>query len=110
MRQPATLRSFFDLFRIPSLRIVTTFVAVCHIRSVPGLHMAADVHLRQVHVGLARAGFEASVYPQIGTLVDCSPAERSPTACTLGEGGAVLGRIRRVCIARRLGIYMIGVK
>jgi predicted MFS family arabinose efflux permease len=68
-KQPASLRSFVQLFRIPSLRIVTLFVAF----STFGLYLVYTWLPTFIYdkfaVGLARAGFEASVYPQIGTLI-----------------------------------------
>jgi predicted MFS family arabinose efflux permease len=68
VQQPAGLGSFLRLFRIPSLRIVTLFVAV----STFGLYLVYTWLPTFIYdkfaVGLARAGFEASVYPQIGTL------------------------------------------
>jgi predicted MFS family arabinose efflux permease len=59
--------SFLSLFRIPSLRIVTAFVAVATF----GLYLVytwlPTFLYDKFSLGMARAGFEASVYPQIGT-------------------------------------------
>ncbi len=64
---PATLKSFTTLFRIPSLRIVTTYIAVATF----GLYLVytwlPTFLFDKFSIGLARAGFEASVYPQIGS-------------------------------------------
>lgn len=64
----ATFSSFLSLFRIPSLWVVTTFVSV----GTFGLYLVYTWLPTYYHdrfsLGLARAGFEASVYPQIGTI------------------------------------------
>lgn len=66
---PATFASFAALFRIPSLRIVAIFVSV----STFGLYLVytwlPTFLFDKFHLGMAQAGFEASVYPQLGTLV-----------------------------------------
>jgi predicted MFS family arabinose efflux permease len=66
---PATLKSFASLFRIPSLRIVAVYVSVATF----GLYLVytwlPTFLFDKFSIGLARAGFEASVYPQIGTAV-----------------------------------------
>lgn len=60
-------RSFLALFLIPSLRVVGVFVAVATF----GLFLVYTWLPTFLHdkfsLGLAKAGFEASVYPQIGT-------------------------------------------
>jgi hypothetical protein len=66
--ETATLSSFFRLFRIPSLRVVTTFVAV----GTLGLFLV-QIRLSmflydKFGLGL-RAGF-ASTFPQIGTALE----------------------------------------
>jgi MFS family permease len=62
------LGSFFGLLLIPSVRIATLFVAV----STFGLYLVytwlPTFLYDKFHLGLGRAGFEASVYPQVGTL------------------------------------------
>ncbi len=94
--QPATFGSFFRLFRIPSLRIVTLFVAV----STFGLYLVytwlPTFIYDKFHVGLARAGFEASVYPQIGTLVG------------LIVGGALADRLHASVKAARFTVVLAG--
>ena len=64
----ATLMSFASLFRNPSLRIVTIYVSVATF----GLYLVytwlPTFLFDKFSLGLARAGFEASVYPQIGTI------------------------------------------
>ncbi|MEZ5399471.1 MAG: MFS transporter [Bryobacteraceae bacterium] len=63
----ADARTFLALFRIPSLRVVTTFVSIATF----GLYLVYTWLPTFLHdkfsLGLASAGFEASVYPQIGT-------------------------------------------
>src|SRR5262249_17234895 len=60
---------FFGLLRIPSLRVVTLFVAVATF----GLYLVytwlPTFLYDKFQLGLARAGFEASVYPQIWTAL-----------------------------------------
>ena len=64
---PATFKSFTALFRIPSLRIITAYVSVATF----GLYLVytwlPTFLFDKFSIGVARAGFEASVYPQIGT-------------------------------------------
>jgi predicted MFS family arabinose efflux permease len=66
-RQNAGARTFLELLRIPSLRIVTIFAAC----STFGLFLVytwlPTFLYDKFSLGLARAGFEASIYPQIGT-------------------------------------------
>jgi len=63
----APFKSFFQLFRIPSLRIVGIFVGIATF----GLYLVytwlPTFLYDKFSLGLAHAGFEASVYPQIGT-------------------------------------------
>jgi predicted MFS family arabinose efflux permease len=63
----ADLKSFFVLFRIPSLCILTLAVAVATFGLFLVYTWLPTFLYDKFHVGLARAGFEASVYPQIGT-------------------------------------------
>jgi predicted MFS family arabinose efflux permease len=62
-------RSFLSLFLIPSLRVVSIFVSVATF----GLYLVYTWLPTFLHdkfsLGLARAGFEASVYPQAGTAL-----------------------------------------
>jgi predicted MFS family arabinose efflux permease len=66
--EKARLGTFIGLLRIPTLGIVTLFVAV----STFGLYLVytwlPTFLYDKFHLGMARAGFEASVYPQIGTV------------------------------------------
>jgi predicted MFS family arabinose efflux permease len=63
----ADVKSFLSLFRIPSLRVVGGFVSVATF----GLYLVYTWLPTFFHdkfsLGLARAGFEASVYPQAGS-------------------------------------------
>ena len=66
---PATLASFVSLFRIPSLRIVTIYISVATFGLFLVYTWLPTFLYDKFGIGLAQAGFEASVYPQIGTLV-----------------------------------------
>lgn len=65
----APFKSFFQLFRIPSLRIVAIFVAIATF----GLYLVytwlPTFLYDKFSLGLARAGVEASIYPQVGTAL-----------------------------------------
>jgi MFS family permease len=67
--QPASAGSFLALFRIPTLRIVTMFVSIATF----GLYLVytwlPTFLYDKFSLGLARAGFEASAYPQLGTAL-----------------------------------------
>lgn len=67
-KEPATIASFVHLFRIPSLRIVTTFVASATFGLFLVYTWLPTFLYDKFSLGLARAGFEASFYPQVGTL------------------------------------------
>jgi predicted MFS family arabinose efflux permease len=66
-RSAADLKSFFQLLKIPTVQIVAFAIAVATF----GLYLVytwlTTFLYDKFHIGLARAGFEASVYPQIGT-------------------------------------------
>jgi predicted MFS family arabinose efflux permease len=68
VKEPATATSFLRLFKIPSLRIVATFVASATFGLFLVYTWLPTFLYDKFSLGLARAGFEASVYPQIGTL------------------------------------------
>ncbi|MCC6391146.1 MAG: MFS transporter [Bryobacterales bacterium] len=65
----AAFRGFLSLFRIPSLRVVTFFVSIATF----GLYLVytwlPTFLYDKFSLGLAHAGFEASVYPQIGSAL-----------------------------------------
>ncbi|MEO7649180.1 MAG: MFS transporter [Bryobacteraceae bacterium] len=65
----ADFKSFFALFRIPSLRVVTAFVSVATFGLFLVYTWLPTLFLDKFSLGMARAGFEASVYPQIGTAL-----------------------------------------
>ncbi|HUQ92266.1 MAG TPA: MFS transporter [Bryobacteraceae bacterium] len=67
-RQASGAASFFRLFRIPSLLILNIFIAVATFALFLVYTWLPTFLYDKFHLGLARAGFEASVYPQIGTL------------------------------------------
>lgn len=95
-RKPATLSSFLRLFQIPSLRMVTLFVAVATF----GLYLVytwlPTFIYDKFQVGLARAGVEASVYPQIGTLFG------------LLAGGAIADRLYPSLKSARFAVVLAG--
>lgn len=66
---PASAASFVELLRIPSLRIVSFYIAIATF----GLYLVYTWLPTLFHdkfkLGLARAGFESSLYPQLGTIV-----------------------------------------
>jgi predicted MFS family arabinose efflux permease len=64
--KPASLRDFFSLFRIPSLSLLTGFVAIATFSIFLVYSWLPAFLSDKFALGLARAGFEASVYPQIG--------------------------------------------
>lgn len=61
------VRSFFGLLRIPTLRVVTAFVAIATFGLFLVYTWLPTFLYDKFSLGMARAGFEASVYPQIGT-------------------------------------------
>ena len=65
--ESAGLSSFFVLFRIPSLRVIALFVSVATFGLFLVYTWLPTFLFDKFKIGLARAGFEASVYPQIGT-------------------------------------------
>jgi predicted MFS family arabinose efflux permease len=65
--EPARLSSFLGLLKIPSLRLVTTFVAVATFALFLVYTWLPTLLYDKFQIGLARAAFEASVYPQVGT-------------------------------------------
>jgi predicted MFS family arabinose efflux permease len=95
-KQSAGLSSFLKLFRIPSLCIVTFFAAIATF----GLYLVytwlPTFIYDKFNVGIARAGFEASLYPQIGTLVG------------LIAGGALADRLYSSVKAARFSVVLVG--
>ncbi len=67
--EKAHFGSFFGLLRLPSLRSVTLFVAVATFGLFLVYTWLPTFLYDKFHLSLARAGFEASVYPQIGSLL-----------------------------------------
>jgi predicted MFS family arabinose efflux permease len=62
-------RSFLALFRIPTLRVVLVFVSVATFGLFLVYTWLPTFLYDKFSLGMARAGFEASVYPQIGTAL-----------------------------------------
>jgi predicted MFS family arabinose efflux permease len=67
--EKAQFRAFFRLFRIPSLRVVTLFVSIATFGLFLVWSWLPTFLYDKFHLGLARAGFEASVYAPIGTAL-----------------------------------------
>jgi predicted MFS family arabinose efflux permease len=67
--EPARLGTFFGLLRIPSLCVVTAFVSVATFGLFLVYTWLPTFLYDKFRLGLGRAGFEASVYPQIGTAL-----------------------------------------
>jgi predicted MFS family arabinose efflux permease len=65
----ASLSSFFGLFRNPSLRVVTIFVAIGTFGLFLVYTWLPTFLYDKFGLGMARSGFEASVFPQIGTAL-----------------------------------------
>ena len=66
--EPANAKTFLKLSRIPSVRIVATFAA-CSTFALFLVYTWLPTFLYdKFALGMARAGFEASIYPQIGSL------------------------------------------
>jgi predicted MFS family arabinose efflux permease len=93
---PATPRSFFALFRIPTLRIVTIFVSIGTFGLFLVYTWLPTFLYDKFSLGLARAGFEASVYPQAGT------------ALGLLAGGLIADRWHRRAKAGRFWVVSLG--
>jgi predicted MFS family arabinose efflux permease len=68
-RQPVWIGEFFRLFRIPSLCVVTLFVSIATFGLFLVWSWLPTFLYDKFHLGLARAGFEASVYAPIGTAM-----------------------------------------
>lgn len=66
--EPANAGAFLRLFRIPTLLLLTAFVSVATFALFLVYTWLPTFFYDKFHLSLARAGFEASVYPQIGTL------------------------------------------
>ena len=91
----ARFGTFFGLFRIPSLRVVTTFVAIATFGLFLVYTWLPTFLYDKFRLGLARAGFEASVYPQIGT------------ALGLLAGGGIADRYYERVRAARFWVIMV---
>lgn len=68
-REQVRFGDFFGLFRIPSLRVVTIFIAIATFGLFLVYTWLPAFLYDKFRVGMARAAFEASVYPQIGTAL-----------------------------------------
>jgi len=90
----ADLRSFFVLFKIPTVRIIAFAIAVATFGLFLVYTWLPTFLYDKFQIGLARAGFEASVYPQIGT------------ACGLLVGGWLADRYNPRVKASRFGVIV----
>ena len=91
----ASLKSFNSLLRIPTLRIVTVYVSIATFGLFLVYTWLPSFLYDKFALGLARAGFEASVYPQIGTL------------CGLFIGGMAADRLYHRRHSARFWIILI---
>ena len=91
----ADLTSFLVLFQIPMLRVITLAIAVATFGLFLVYTWLPTFLFDKFHIGLARAGFEASVYPQIGT------------ACGLLVGGWLADRYNLKVKASRFWVILI---
>ncbi len=64
----ADFRSFFGLLRIPSLCVVTLYVSIATFGLFLVYTWLPTLYHDKFSLGLARAGVEASVYPQFGSI------------------------------------------
>jgi len=67
--EPARLRSFPGLLGIPTLRTLLTITATATFGVYLVFTWLPTLVFDKFHTGLARAAFEASVYPQIGAVL-----------------------------------------
>ncbi len=88
----ADLISFLRLFKIPTLRIITFAIAVATFGLFLVYTWLPTFLYDKFQIGLARAGFEASVYPQVGT------------GCGLLVGGWLADRFNSQCRASRFWV------
>lgn len=93
---PVTLRAFLDLFKIPMLRVTTIFVSIATFSLFLVYTWLPTFLFDRYHLGLSKAGFEASVYPQIGT------------ALGLLTGGALADWLTRRVAAGRFYVVVVG--
>ena len=91
----ADLTSFLVLFKIPTLRIITFAIAVATFGLFLVYTWLPTFLFDKFSIGLARAGFEASVYPQIGT------------ACGLLVGGWLADRYNATVKASRFWVILV---
>lgn len=96
LTERATLASFFSLLRIPSLCVVTTFVSIGTFGLFLVYTWLPTFLYDKFSLGLARAGLEASIYPQIGA------------AMGLLAGGAMADRCYRFTRAGRFWVVSAG--
>jgi predicted MFS family arabinose efflux permease len=90
----ADLASFFVLFKIPTVRIIAFAIAVATFGLFLVYTWLPTFLYDKFQIGLARAGFEASVYPQIGT------------ACGLLVGGWLADRFNPQVKASRFWVIV----
>jgi predicted MFS family arabinose efflux permease len=63
------LLSFFGLLRVPSMRMATLFVSIATFGLFLVYTWLPTFLYDKFHLGLTRSGYEASFYPQVGTLL-----------------------------------------
>jgi len=92
----ANWRDFLNLFRIPMLRVTTVFVAIATFSIFLVYTWLPTFLYDKFELGLAKAGFEASTFPQIGT------------ALGLLAGGALADRLVKRWAAARFWVVVAG--
>ena len=91
----ASLTSFFVLFKVPTVRILAFAIAVATFGLFLVYTWLPTFLYDKFQIGLARAGFEASVYPQVGT------------ACGLLVGGWLADHFNPKVKASRFWVIVI---
>jgi predicted MFS family arabinose efflux permease len=91
----ANLTSFFVLFKVPTVRILAFAIAVATFGLFLVYTWLPTFLYDKFQIGLARAGFEASVYPQVGT------------ACGLLAGGWLADHFNPQVKASRFWVIVI---
>ncbi|MCC6344881.1 MAG: MFS transporter [Bryobacterales bacterium] len=104
----AAFRGFLSLFRIPSLGVVTFFVSIATF----GLYLVytwlPTFLYDKFSLDLAHAGFEASVYPQIGSALGLLVGGMAADAFYRRNHAARFWVILTACLGAAPCIFLIG--
>ena len=104
----ATLKSFTGLFCIPSLRIIAIVVSVATFGLFLVYSWLPTFLYDKFGLGLARAAFEASVYPQIGTVAGLVLGGIAGDRYYLRVNSARFGILMIALLAGAPCIYLVG--